>query len=506
LVIVLGVYKYCGIVVCKLTYTFKYKWYIPPYYSIVVGQNLHPTIRLGCGGGICNEKHNTTKTKIFQMGSSYNRVPYGKRTLWFPRGRGGDSMNTEDVPLNIKEIFDKKRILYHPHDIAQMRYLCRKFIDFLLECERKRSSPYDRYEDLSKQGEWIYKTVYPPLKSSVKDDKNDLQETIDSFILKRYNEQLSYPQDWSSYDKAKTNQDIFFKKLLHELLFLSVKDKSNRGYSIKDKLFAMCIKVFYKSDLRKCQSILKELKNLNYINKVPCYKSIDNFFNDKDLTKLLDDLIFISSLPLANIEHTGAIDSTGFSISRFENWNNYKWGTTEGKERVWRKAHASMGCTSNIFLSVEITPKNVGDAPMFEKVVGKRTQYFEMKNFVADKAYSSRNIVRFIYNLGMNPYIPFRSNATGRSKGVGEWVTLFQKFKNQNALYMKKYHQRSNIESGFHMVKTRFGDHLMTRNYVANVNEIKVKFLCHNIMVLIQETYERDIKIDLESCVKRVSS
>ena len=47
-------------------------------------------------------------------------------------------MKTELLPLNIKEVFDKKKVLYHPHDVAQMRYLCKQFIDFVLECERRR--------------------------------------------------------------------------------------------------------------------------------------------------------------------------------------------------------------------------------------------------------------------------------------------------------------------------------------------------------------------------------
>lgn len=50
-------------------------------------------------------------------------------------------MNTEDIPLeplDIKKIFDRKKILYHSSDIAQMRFLVKEFIDYVLGCERKR--------------------------------------------------------------------------------------------------------------------------------------------------------------------------------------------------------------------------------------------------------------------------------------------------------------------------------------------------------------------------------
>jgi hypothetical protein len=54
------------------------------------------------------------------------------------------------------------------------------------------------------------------------------------------------------------------------------------------------------------------------------------------------------------------------------------------------------------------------------------------------------------------------------------------------------------------MVKNRFGDHLLTKNLTANVNEIKVKFLCHNLCCLIVEAFESGISLDFEDCVKTV--
>lgn len=316
----------------------------------------------------------------------------------------------------------------------------------------------------------------------------------------------TYSQNWPAYDAAKTNENIFFKKLLQELLILAVEEKppvvGRKPFDTKDKIFAMCMKSYYKADLRKCQSILKELKTLHYIEKVPCFKSIDNFFNEKELSPLLDDLILITALPLASLEETGAIDATGFSTSRFDRWFDYKWGKMTGKERVWRKAHACVGCKTNIFLSVEVTEKNVADVTMFEKVVGNKPKLFEMSSFVADKAYLARRVLEFVHNLNVVPFIPFKSNTRSLSRGVGIWHKMFYEFKDRNEEFMRKYHQRSNVETCFHMLKQRFGDSLKTKSFEANVNEIKIKVLCHNLTVLIQEVYESEIKIDFEACVK----
>ena len=319
----------------------------------------------------------------------------------------------------------------------------------------------------------------------------------------------TYSQKWKEYDAAKTNEDILFKKILQELLFLSIEEppvkNGRRPYSLKDRLFSMAIKIYYNSDLRKAESILKELKNLHYIEKVPSYRSIDNFFNSEQLSKILDDLILITAMPLAQLETTGAIDSTGFSTSRFDRWTNYKWGKHKGKERIWKKAHAVSCCKTNTFISVEVTNKNTADATMTEKVIGNKTKYFQLDKFVGDKAYSSRRILKFIHEMGMMPFIPFKKNVTGKSKGTIIWRQMWEHFKLNNEEYMNAYHVRSNIETSFHMVKKRFGDDVKTKTEIGNINEIKTKFLCHNICVLIIEAYESNIDIDFETCEKTIN-
>lgn len=322
-------------------------------------------------------------------------------------------------------------------------------------------------------------------------------------------EKKSYSQDWIAYDAAKTNEDYLFRILLQELLQICVLDdkkeqiKGRKGFNLREKIFFMCFKIYNRSSLRRCESKLKELKTINFIPRVPCFKSIDNFFNEPIMSKILDELIFLSALPLSQLEETGAIDSTGFSISRFERWFDYKWGKMEGKSRIWRKAHASIGCKTNICLSVKVTEKNVNDGSMVEHVVSPKFRLFDMKTFVADMAYSSKNILRYLYDLGMMPYIPFKQNVTGRSRGSYLWMRMFNEFKKHNEEFMKKYHVRSNIETTFHMVKSKFGDNLLTKSFVANENEIKAKFLCHNLTCLIQELYENKIDIDFADCLKK---
>lgn len=47
-------------------------------------------------------------------------------------------MKTEDIKLDIKEIFERKKMSYHKHDIARMRYLCQCFIEYIIEYQKNR--------------------------------------------------------------------------------------------------------------------------------------------------------------------------------------------------------------------------------------------------------------------------------------------------------------------------------------------------------------------------------
>jgi transposase len=80
--------------------------------------------------------------------------------------------------------------------------------------------------------------------------------------------------------------------------------------------------------------------------------------------------------------------------------------------------------------------------------------------------------------------------------GSPTWVKMFRYFNEHNEDFMKHYHKRSNIESVWSMIKARFGDHLKSRKEESQDNEIILKVLCHNLCVLVQEIFMRNIDIN----------
>ncbi len=71
---------------------------------------------------------------------------------------------------------------------------------------------------------------------------------------------------------------------------------------------------------------------------------------------------------------------------------------------------------------------------------------------------------------------------------------MYHYFMYNQERFMQNYHKRSNVETTFHMIKSKFGDALRSKTRTAQINEALCKVLCHNICCLIQSMYELNLK------------
>ncbi|MEK6955121.1 MAG: transposase [Nanoarchaeota archaeon] len=311
---------------------------------------------------------------------------------------------------------------------------------------------------------------------------------------------VSYGQDWKNYDKANINQKDLFLKLLADLC----KNVEQQSYvfgrpsvPIQDLVFGSGLKVYSTFSLRRFMSDLRTAKEKDYIEKTPCYASIGHFMQKEELTPILHNLIQQSSLPLVSVENSFAVDSSGFSTCRFARYFSYKH-QKDMRYRQWLKAHLSVGVKTNIVTAVSITEEYSNDCPQFKGLITKTSENFKVLEATGDKAYSSRENYNLVNSLGGTAFIPFKENATGKSRGSSTWNKMYHYFQYNKEEFLKHYHLRSNIETTNHMIKSKFGDSLRSKSKTAQTNEILLKVLCHNICVLIQEMYELGIKINLE--------
>jgi transposase len=178
------------------------------------------------------------------------------------------------------------------------------------------------------------------------------------------------------------------------------------------------------------------------------------------LTPLLRELILQSSLPLKSVETDLAVDSSGFTTSRFVRWFDVKYGK-EQAEREWVKCHLMCGVKTNIVTAIEIGDKFANDNPFFPPMVETTAQNFHIAEVSADKGYGSIENTEAVVKTGGTPFIAFKSNATGERGG--SWEKMFHYFMFRRDEFVQHYHKRSNVESTFSMMKRKFGDGLRSK-------------------------------------------
>ena len=96
------------------------------------------------------------------------------------------------------------------------------------------------------------------------------------------------------------------------------------------------------------------------------------------------------------------------------------------------------------------------------------------------------------------PYIAFRSTATGRPRGSNHiWRKMYNYFVYNREEFLQHYHLRYNVESTNNMIKSKFTDLVRSKDKTAQINEVLLKVLCHNICVLISAMFELGIEPNL---------
>src|SRR5882724_5383657 len=158
----------------------------------------------------------------------------------------------------------------------------------------------------------------------------------------------------------------------------------------EDMIFSACFKVYSTVSGRRFMSDLRDAHGKGFISKLPCYNSIFNYFEDEMLTPYLKMLIEESSLPLQTIESDFAVDSSGFSVSRFVQWMHAKYSDPHLIDKKdWVKVHLMCGVKTNVVTAVEVADRHSGDSPFFKPLVDATAKNFAMQEVSADKAYLS---------------------------------------------------------------------------------------------------------------------
>ena len=263
------------------------------------------------------------------------------------------------------------------------------------------------------------------------------------------------------------------------------------------------LKVYSGLSGRRACGVYENVADRNLIGRAPSYAVASDVLTRPEATPILYNLLRLSALPLAGLEDGGVVapDSTGMQTTQFGGWREEKHG--EKRQKTWLKVHAMVGTKTHVIIDASVLEANSADSPQFRPLLrGTFEAGFHPGTLVADKGYLSADNYSAATGMGLETFIPFKSNSTGRGNGSAAWRKAFHLFQADREGFDRRYHVRSNVEAVFSALKRKFGEGIRSRTQVAQVNEILSKMICYNLTVVVHEMFESGIA---PSFVKRDS-
>ena len=309
-------------------------------------------------------------------------------------------------------------------------------------------------------------------------------------------EKKKYVQNWPAYNAAQSVEKDRIQELLADLV-QGIKEPERREgcpgrkpHSVANSIFAMVFKVYCLMSSRRFSSDLRQAWTQGHIShSIPGHK-VCEFFENPELTPILQELVVQSARPLRAVETEFSIDSSGFATCRFFKWYDEKYGEPREKAH-WIKCHIASGVKTNCVCAIRTLDRNAADSPQFIPLVQETAKGFTIGEMSADKAYASLANFEAVAACGGQLYTDFRSNTTGAVGGLFEKAFHYFSFNKEEN--MKHYHRRSNIESTFSAIKRKFGDAVRSKTETAWVYLVICKCIAQNLTVLVQEQHELGI-------------
>lgn len=306
-------------------------------------------------------------------------------------------------------------------------------------------------------------------------------------------EKQTYPQDWKAYNKAQTNEATHFQAFLADLCDDLPTPPARRGQQPmrpSDAAFCAILKAYSTMSARRFMGDLEVAHERGFISRVPHFNSVLNFFDGENSEPILHGFVERTAAPLVALEDTFAVDSTGFAGACYSRWIDEKYGKPKSMVE-WMKLHATVGVRTNVVTACAVTTTSGADSPQFPGLVNRTARQFTVGEVVADKAYSSNKNFDAVNATGGQFFPAFRANATG---GVGgAYQKAFHLFSLNRDDYMRKYHQRSNVEASFSALKRLFGPALRSKSERTMRNEILARVVGYNITCVIHEMYKMGV-------------
>jgi hypothetical protein len=308
-------------------------------------------------------------------------------------------------------------------------------------------------------------------------------------------------RNWALYDQSQTEEYRLFRTLLRDLSIgftELVKDPTLAGRKpipLREQAFYAVQRSYLGFSLRRSQDFRKQAVMQGLLSDAHFWALPSRFLCREDVTDGLHNMLARSAIPLIGLEDRCAIDSTGVRSTRFNYYRKEKYDPS--RENIWLKLHALVGVKTHGIPVLEVTSGSAGDSPQYPVLLKRAAANgFRFKEAYADKAYQSRENFNTAADLEVLPFIPFKSNQTGQSKGSPMYHKMFLFFQYHREEFDQHYGQRAQVESTFGAFKQKLSETVSSKKFTSQVNEILCMAIAYNITVLVRQMFESGILPD----------
>ena len=162
--------------------------------------------------------------------------------------------------------------------------------------------------------------------------------------------------------------------------------------------------------------------------------------------------------------------------------NKHKYSSHE-----YVKLHAAIEMKHRSIVNFHFTRTRVHEATQLETLL---EPLWGIGNVYADSGYLSVNNCWAIVTKGGTPYIRPKKTTTGKNTRENPFTEMISRYKENKEEWMKKYHQRSNIEAVFSSLKRRLGGFVTSIKRHIQKIEIALKIIVYNLMILVKKRIE----------------
>lgn len=291
---------------------------------------------------------------------------------------------------------------------------------------------------------------------------------------------------WHDYDEALIERgcamlDLGLLSSWKDELDAMNRDKLGRPFEFPNSYisFLAFVKVGFDISYRTVEGIVRELAEyvlfVEEIHYTHMRRRILAFMKGKKPSDLIAEDADGDSDPMTVIA-----DSSGLSVSNKGSYIEDKW---KKEKRKYVKLHILADKKTGKIKGFRITSEKTGDTKKFVPMVKELSKKRKVAKAYADAAYDARNNFNLIKEIGAEPAIKLRKNASLKSMGSPlrrQEAIMLDALGYDGWKSVKDYGKRWLVEITFSAFKRVLGESLRSKKFLSQKAEASLKVMLYN--------------------------